>query len=41
MYPSNFQLFVCAATSWLSTNQPKTNNMVAKDGQLKLTIKDV
>ena len=34
----NFRLLVCAATSWLSNNQPK--KMQAYDGQLKLTIHD-
>ena len=28
MYPGNFRLLVCAATSWLSTKQPNTNKMV-------------
>ena len=46
MYQSNFWKFqtlipVCTTSSWLSTNQPKPNNMMANDGQLKLTICDV
>ena len=44
MYPSDFleiSDLVCTATSWLSTNQPKTNKIAANDGQLKLTIHNV
>ena len=43
MFLSNFckSLLVYAATSWLSTNQLKTNKMAATDCQLKLTIRDV
>ena len=43
MHLSNFRKFltaVYAATSWLSTNQPKTNKIDANDGQLKLTISE-
>ena len=40
MYLSNFREFPTLATSWLSTNQPKTNKM-ANDGQLNLTIHNV
>ena len=34
----NFRLLLCAATSWLSTNQPKTNKMAANDDPLDLKL---